>query len=105
MLVYAYDAIARPKQGLNQEILSKRSRARIGSFVQVLAEFAAILLHKLMPPVRPADVILILDGMAAMKSLAPMENLVRAVEAYENAEFTSTMEANLEQTQIADEAY
>ena len=49
---------------------------------QVLAEFAATLLHKLSPPVPPDDVLVILNALGPIRLVAPDGDIVRrAVEA------------------------
>jgi predicted nucleic acid-binding protein len=84
VLVYAYDASAPSKQRVAQGLVRKAVAGELMISPQVLAEFAATLLHKLTPPAVPADLILILDALAPIKLIKPDGELVRrAVEAHE----------------------
>jgi predicted nucleic acid-binding protein len=82
VIVYAYDAGAPAKQRVAQEMVR---RAVAGEFVisaQVLAEFAATLLHKVVPVVSAENVVALLDVLAPIKLIAPDGDTVRrAVEA------------------------
>jgi len=82
VLVYAYDASAPVKQRVAQGLVRKAVAGEAMTSTQVLAEFAATLLHKLLPPARSEDVIAILDALAPMKVISPDGDMVRrAVEA------------------------
>jgi predicted nucleic acid-binding protein len=82
VLVYAYDASAPAKQRVAQDLVR---RAVAGDFLvstQVLAEFSATLLHKLVPPVSGKNVIALLDALAPIRLILPDGDMVRrAVEA------------------------
>ena len=82
VLVYAYDASHAEKQRLAQNLVRKALGGEIVTSVQVLAEFAATLLHKVSPAVNAEHVIAILDALSPIKTIAPSEEMVRrAVEA------------------------
>jgi predicted nucleic acid-binding protein len=82
VLVYAYDATDPRKQTIGQDLVRKALAGQIVISSQVLAEFAATLLHKLSPAARPEDVITLLDTFAPIKVILPDEGIVRrAVEA------------------------
>jgi len=82
ILVYAYDAGDQRKQQIAQDILR---RAIAGEFVvsmQVFAEFAATLLHKVSPPANPENVADLLAVLTFIPAIAPdAEMITRAVEA------------------------
>jgi predicted nucleic acid-binding protein len=83
VLVYAYDASDQRKQAIAQEIVRKAVAGEMVTSTQVLAEFAATLLHKLSPPARSEDVIMLLDALGPIKLVLPDEGIVRrAVEAH-----------------------
>ena len=82
VLVYAYDESAPAKQRVAQDLVRKAVAGELIISAQVLAEFAATLLHKLTPPAAPDDVLAILDALAPIKVISPDGELVRrAVEA------------------------
>ncbi len=82
VLVYAYDASAPAKQTVAQELVRKAIAGEIVISSQVLAEFAATMLHKVSPPSRPEDVIALLDVLAPIKLVVPDGGIVRrAIEA------------------------
>jgi predicted nucleic acid-binding protein len=82
VLVYAYDASAPAKQLVAQDLVR---RAVAGDFListQVLAEFSATLLHKLVPAVSGKNVAALLDALAPIRLILPDGDVVRrAVEA------------------------
>ena len=82
VLVYAYDAGDPRKQHIAQDLVRHAIAGDIVASPQVLAEFAATLLHKLSPAVNPGDVTHILDVLASIK-LVPTDGhtVRRAVEA------------------------
>jgi predicted nucleic acid-binding protein len=83
VLVYAYDATDPAKQHIAQDIVRRAVAGEVVTSTQVLAEFAATLLHKLSPAARPADVSAILDALGPIKVIAPDGDTVRrAVEAH-----------------------
>jgi predicted nucleic acid-binding protein len=83
VLVYAYDSSSPGKQNIAKEFVR---RALAGGGVvssQVLAELAAVLLHKVSPPAPAKSVNAILDALAPIKLIAPDADLIRrAVEAH-----------------------
>jgi predicted nucleic acid-binding protein len=83
VLVYAYDSTDPRKQNIAQTLVRK---AVLGQFIvstQVFAELAAALLHKLSPPLRPEDVVALLDTLSPIKLIVPDEGIVRrAVETH-----------------------
>ncbi len=82
VLVYAYDLTDARKQAIVQALVRKAFAGEIIISSQVLAEFAATLLHKISPAARPEDVIALLDTFAPIKVILPDEGIVRrAVEA------------------------
>lgn len=82
VLVYSYDRSSPEKQRVAQALVR---RAVAGDFVistQVLAEFAATLLHKVSPPADAGDLIAVLDALAPIKLInTDGEHVRRAVEA------------------------
>jgi len=82
VLVYAYDVSDSRKQRLAQDLLRKAIAGESVMSTQVLAEFAATLLHKLSPPVQPDDVLVILNALGPIRLVASDGDIVRrAVEA------------------------
>jgi predicted nucleic acid-binding protein len=77
ILVYAYDITDPRKQAIAQGLLRKALAGEIVISTQVLAEFAATLLHKLSPAPRPEDVIALLDAFAPIKVILPDGGMVR----------------------------
>jgi predicted nucleic acid-binding protein len=83
VLVYAYDASDPKKQRIAQALAERAVAGQVVASPQVLAEFAATLLHKLVPAVLPEVVTTILDALGPIKLVAPDAELVRrAVEAH-----------------------
>ena len=82
VLVYAYDPGDLPKQQIAQGLVRRAMAGEIAASSQVLGEFAATLLHKLMPPAKPDDVMALLDTLAPIK-LVPIDGdvVLRAVQA------------------------
>jgi predicted nucleic acid-binding protein len=82
VLVYAYDTSAPDKQRVAQDLVR---RAVAGDFListQVLAEFSATLLHKLVPAVSGENVVALLDALAPIRLILPDGDVVRrAIEA------------------------
>jgi len=82
ILVYAYDIADPQKQAIAQGLVRKAFAGEVVISSQVLAEFAATLLHKVSRAVSPADVVALLDTFAPIKVILPDEGIVRrAVEA------------------------
>jgi predicted nucleic acid-binding protein len=82
VLVYAYDVSDSRKRRLAQDLVRKAIADESVVSTQVLAEFAATLLHKLSPPVPQDDVLVILNALGPIRLIAPDGDIVRrAVEA------------------------
>jgi predicted nucleic acid-binding protein len=82
VLVYAYDASNPQKQTVAQALVERAVAGDAMASTQVLAEFAATLLHKITPPANPEAVMAILDSLGPIKLIAPDAGIVRrAVEA------------------------
>jgi len=82
VLVYAYDVTDPAKQRVAQNLVRRAVAGGLVISTQVLAEFAATLLHKLIPAPPSADVIALLDTLAPIQLIAPDNEIVRrAVEA------------------------
>src|SRR5437870_1787805 len=77
ILVYAYDIADPQKQAIAQELVRKAFAGEVVISSQVLAEFAATLLHKVSRAVSPADVVALLDTFAPIKVILPDEGIVR----------------------------
>jgi predicted nucleic acid-binding protein len=77
ILVYAYDPSDRRKQAIAQNLVRQAVAGDIVVSAQVLAEFAATLLHKLSPPAKPRDVIAALDVLSPIRTIVPDGDLVR----------------------------
>ncbi|MGO9648236.1 MAG: PIN domain-containing protein [Terriglobales bacterium] len=83
ILVYAYDASNPRKQSVAQALVERAVAGEAMASTQVLAEFAATLLHRLTPPADPEAVTAILDALGPVKLIAPDAGMVRrAVEAH-----------------------
>jgi predicted nucleic acid-binding protein len=82
VLVYGYDVTDRHKQRTAQDLIRKALAGEAITSTQVLAEFAAALLHKVTPAARPKDVLALLDALGPIKLVASDGDMVRrAVEA------------------------
>lgn len=80
VLVYAYDASHPDKRKAAQELVRLAITGEILTSTQVLAEFAATLLHKV--SAAPVEVKVILDTLAPIKVIVPDREIIfRAVEA------------------------
>ena len=83
VLVYAYDASAPEKRHLAQNLVRRAVRGELITSTQVLAEFATTLLYKLTPPVRPEELMDVLDALSPIRTITADAELVRrAVEAH-----------------------
>ncbi len=82
ILVYAYDASEPSKQQIAQDLVRRALAGEIAASSQVLAEFAATLLHKVTPAAKPEDLIALLDTLGPIK-LVPVDGDIihRAVQA------------------------
>ena len=82
VLVSAYDVSNPSKQHRARELVRKAVAGALVISTQVLAEFAATLLHKLSPALPADDVIALLDALAPIRVIVPDGDTVRrAVEA------------------------
>src|SRR5215469_8618161 len=83
VLVYAYDASAPEKRGVAQDLVRRAVRGELIISTQVLAEFAATLLHKVAPPMDPVELMDLLEALSPIKTIKADEDLVRrAIEAH-----------------------
>ena len=83
VLVYAYDISDPKKQRVAQALVERAVAGEVVASPQVLAEFAATLLHKLSPAAPPDDVTAILDALGPIKLVPSDAGVVRrAVEAH-----------------------
>lgn len=83
VLIYAYDVSNPAKQRLARDLVRKAVAGGIVTSTQVLAEFAAVLLHKLSFAARPEEVMAALDALGPIKLVTPDGDMVRrAVEAH-----------------------
>lgn len=77
ILVYAYDVSQPAKQRVAQTLVRKAMAGEFLISTQVLAEFAATLLHKLVPAPSAADVSLLLDALGPIPLITPDAEIVR----------------------------
>ena len=77
VVAYAYDAKNPRKQQLARQLLKGGVAGRVVISAQVLAEFAAIMLHKASPPATAQAVIEGLDALASIRLILPDAELVR----------------------------
>lgn len=83
ILVYAYDSTNPSKQRVARELVIRAVAGDYVTSAQVLGELAATLLHKIVPPPRPEDVVAILDALGPVPLVKPDADLIRrAVEAH-----------------------
>lgn len=83
ILVYAYDRSDPRKQRIAQGLIHRALDGEIAASSQVLGEFASTLLHKLTPPVKPADLATLLQALGSIY-LVPLDGdvVLRAVKAH-----------------------
>lgn len=83
VLVYAYDTSDPRKQRIAQGLIHRALDGEIAASSQVLGEFAATLLHKLTPSVKPADLAVLLESLSSIY-LVPLDGdvVLRAVKAH-----------------------
>jgi predicted nucleic acid-binding protein len=83
ILIHAYDPTDPAKQRISQSLVLKALDGEILASTQVLAEFAAILLHKISPSPGADNVKILLDALSPIRLIIPDEGIVRrAVEAH-----------------------
>jgi predicted nucleic acid-binding protein len=82
ILVYAYDISDPAKQRTAQELLRRAIAGEIVLSTQVLAEFAATLLHKITPAATPEQLMQILDALGPIPLVPTDADMIRrALEA------------------------
>lgn len=83
ILVYAYDLRDPRKQTIAQNLIHRALDGEIAASSQVLGEFASTLLHRLNPPVKPADLAMLLQTLGSIY-LVPLDGdvVLRAVKAH-----------------------
>jgi predicted nucleic acid-binding protein len=82
VLVYAYQTSDLGRQRIARQLVSRAVAGEFTISTQVLAEFAATLLHKLQPPLSMEQVTVALDGLGPIPLIVPDGDIVRrAVEA------------------------
>ena len=77
VLVYAYDPGDPHKQRIAQGLVRKALAGEFLASTQVLAEFAATLLHKTVPAARPEDVTAVLDALGPIRVVVCDRDVVR----------------------------
>jgi predicted nucleic acid-binding protein len=77
VLVYAYDPGDPRKQRIAQDLVRRALAGDIMLSTQVLAEFAATLLHKMAPAARTEDVATALDALDPIRAVVPDSGVVR----------------------------
>ena len=77
VLVYAYDTNHPEKQRVARGLLKSGIAGKLVISTQVLAEFAATLLHKISPPPNAHAVLKGLDAMAPIRLVTPDAELIR----------------------------
>ncbi len=82
ILIYGYDATDPAKQQIAQSLIRDALAGEIITSTQVIAEFAAALLHRVAPPASAKDLLAILDALQPIR-LVPTDGdtVRRAVEA------------------------
>ena len=82
ILVHAYTPADARKQKIAQGIVARVLSGEGTASSQALAEFAATLLHKATPPMRPEQVVIALDALGSMRLVFLDQGIVRrAIEA------------------------
>jgi predicted nucleic acid-binding protein len=77
VLVYAYDTSNPQKQRVARTLLKSSVAGKFVISTQVLAEFAAAMLHKMSPPASPVAVLKGLDALSSIRLIAPDAEMVR----------------------------
>ena len=82
VLIYGYNASDSRKQRRAQDLIRKALSGEALTSTQVLAEFAAALLHKALPRIHPKEVLLLLDALGPINLVETDAEIVRrAVDA------------------------
>jgi predicted nucleic acid-binding protein len=83
VLVYSYDITDPGKQSIAQGLVRKALAGGIVTSTQVLSEFAAVLLHKVVPRVDARSLVALLDALSPIPVVATDGDMVgRAVEVH-----------------------
>jgi predicted nucleic acid-binding protein len=77
ILVYAYDASDAKKQAIAQELIRRALAGDMIASTQVLAEFAATLLHKISPAAKHEQVLALLDALSPLNLVPTDAEVVR----------------------------
>ncbi|MFL6437507.1 MAG: PIN domain-containing protein [Terriglobales bacterium] len=77
VLVYAYDASDKRKQGIARELVRRAVAGEMVVSTQVLGEFCATLLHKLSPSPQHKQVATILEALSPIKVVSTDGDMVR----------------------------
>ena len=77
VLVYSYDIADRRKQEVAQNLVRRALAGDIVTSTQVLGEFAATLLHKVVPRIDPEELTAILDALGPIPIVATDADMVR----------------------------
>jgi predicted nucleic acid-binding protein len=77
VLVYSYDIADRGKQEIAQNLVRRALAGDMVTSAQVLGEFAATLLHKVVPRVDPVELTAIMDALGPIPIVATDADLVR----------------------------
>src|ERR1019366_6531960 len=77
VLVYSYDIADRSKQEIARNLVRRALAGDIVTSAQVLGEFAATLLHKVVPRVDPVELIVILDALGPIPVVTTDADMVR----------------------------
>jgi len=77
VLVHAYDESDPPRLCIARDLVRKAVAGDILVSTQVLAEFAATLLHKVRPAARAEEVAALLDALGPIRVVVPYAEVVR----------------------------
>jgi predicted nucleic acid-binding protein len=77
VLVYSYDIADRGKQEIARNLVRRALAGDIVTSAQVLGEFAATLLHKVVPRVDPVELIVLMDALGPIPVVTTDADMVR----------------------------
>ena len=77
VLVYSYDIADRGKQEIARNLVRRALAGDIVTSAQVLGEFAATLLHKVVPRVDPVELIVLMDALGPIPVVTSDADMVR----------------------------
>jgi len=77
ILIYSFDTVDPRKQRIAQELVERALDGDLVISGQVLAEFAATLLHKMKPAITPSALTKALDSLAPIRAIATDAGMVR----------------------------